>query len=343
MKGQLEDELVIAMMPFIDEQNVSDIKMIISMTLGKYDVSRTETALTVYEGDVNDLIIRRWLAAKLAKGCSPNTIRAYRSSVSNTLARIGKAYMDVTADDVRLYLAERIYKDKVSKTAANNERRNLSAFYFWLQKEEILLKNPMNKVDVIKETKKKKQAFTPMEIEKIRYACRSARETAIIEIMLSTWCRVSELAEIKMSDINGGSVIVHGKGDKYRACYLSAKAQLAASKYLQERRDANPYLFPKAKYAGNLKEFRIKKPSDLVNWYMDPEMVDETEHSDKSAIETIVRNIGKRAEVQNTHPHRFRRTGATMALRSGMPLIQVSKLRYHAGQKKRWQRKRQKA
>ena len=62
-----------------------------------------------------------------------------------TLEKIGKPYTEITADDIRLYLALRINKDGISKTCANNERRNLSAFFTWLQKEEILLKNPWQK------------------------------------------------------------------------------------------------------------------------------------------------------------------------------------------------------
>lgn len=50
---------------------------------------------------------------------------------------------------------------------------------------------------------------------------------------------------------------------------------------------------------------------------------------DASIIEGVVRSIGKRAGVENVHPHRFRRTGATMALRQGMPILQVSKMLGH--------------
>lgn len=63
---------------------------------------------------------------------------------------------------------------------------------------------------------------------------------------------------------------------------------------------------------------------------MDPEMVDDANHMDASTFESIIRRIGKRAGVENVHPHRFRRTGATMALRTGMPITTVSKLLGHS-------------
>jgi site-specific recombinase XerD len=205
----------------------------------------------------------------------------------------------------------------------------LSAFYGWLQKEEILLKNPMTKVDPIKATKKKKKAFEQMDLEKIRDKCRTKRETAIIEVLISTWARVSEITLIRIDDIHDNRLTVHGKGDKDREVYLNPRAALAVTNYLAERGDKNPYLFPKAKYAGDVAQLHKIARDERCEWYKDPELVDEKEHTDKGTIESIVRSIGKKAGVPNTHPHRFRRTGATMALRAGMPLIQVSKLLGH--------------
>ena len=105
---------------------------------------------------------------------------------------------------------------------------------------------------------------------------------------------------------------------------------MAVELYLQERSDTNPYLFPRAKYT--VTDAQYKKAVNLKDqkeWYKDPDMVDNAEPMDKSSIESIVRKIGKRAGVDKVHPHRFRRTGATMALRQGMPLTTVSKLLGH--------------
>lgn len=330
MKEQLINDLVVALMPYLKDLSGSDLKLRISMALADYDVAKSSRELTVYEGDVNEAILIRFLSAKIAQGCSKRTVAYYKNSVTAALGQIGKPYDNVTAEDIRLYLAKRIYKDKVSKTTTNNERRNLSAFYGWLQREEILLKNPMTKVDAVKVTKTKKKAFEQIEIERIRDGCRSRRETAIIEVLLSTWARVSEVAQIRISDIHDNHLIVHGKGDKEREVYLNAKAVLSVQNYLSERNDHNPYLFPRAKYAGDVVKMSKGRSRTLrCEWYKDQSLVDPEEHADKGTIESIVRSIGKRAGVPNVHPHRFRRTGATTALRNGMPLIQVSKLLGH--------------
>ena len=63
MKDQLENELVIALTPYLKDLNGQDLKLRISMVLADYDVSRNERALTVYEGDINEMILMRFLSA----------------------------------------------------------------------------------------------------------------------------------------------------------------------------------------------------------------------------------------------------------------------------------------
>ena len=149
-------------------------------------------------------------------------------------------------------------------------------------------------------------------------------------MLLSTWVRVSEIAKIQIDDIQGSKITVIGKGDKEREVYLNPRAELAVKNYLAERSDKNPHLFPRAKYAGDVKTMcKGRRRKKQHEWHKYPDLVDEEGHTDASTVEGIVRNIGKRAGVNNVHPHRFRRTGATMALRAGMPLLQVSKLLGH--------------
>ena len=321
----LRDELTRIVTPYIDKDNLENVKMLFDVALSKYQISKKSTEIIPYNGDVNDQILKKFLYAKIARGCSPRTIRYYGNVVKKALRDIGKPYSSVTADDIRLYIAIRVQRDKVTKTTVNNERRCLSAFYGWLQKEEICLKNPMAKVEKIKVTREKKKAFTVMELEKIRAACRDARERAVVEALSSTWCRVSELIGIRIADIHDGKCAVHGKGDKIRDVYLNARAQLAVQTYLNERSDSNPYLFPGAVdgYIGICEKGKGRA------WYKNRDLVSADKPVDKGAIESMVRKLGRIAGVSNVHPHRFRRTGATMALRAGMPLVQVSKLLGH--------------
>lgn len=316
----------------VSAEDVQDIKMAMTIILEPYHVERHGTDITIYEGDKNNQIMKKFIASKIAAGLSLRTIDYYRNTLEFYFNYTGAEFDKVTPDDVRLYLAMRVQKDKVSKTTANNERRVLSSFYGWLQREEILIRNPMAKVDTIKETKRKKQAYELMDLEKIRLGCRTARERAMVEFLASTWCRVSEMVNVRIDEISDGKVIVRGKGDKYREVYLNDRAKLCMEIYLKERKDLNPYLFPRMKYAGDVKTLQaagLSRPSRMPDWYKDPSLVDDTLSIDAGTVEAIIRKLGKRVGVKNCHPHRFRRTGATLALRSGMPITTVQKLLGH--------------
>ena len=330
MKEEFKRQLINTLMPYIRDEDFDNVKMEIDFLCKDYNIEKRETSLTVYTGDANEEIIQRFLISKVAAGRSPRTLSFYKNTLIAFFDRVSKRYDEITTEDIRLYLAVRVQRDKVSKVTANNERRNISSFYDWLQKEEILLKNPMSKIETIKVDKKKKKAFTQMELEKIRNECKTSREEAVIEVLISTWCRVTELVNIKLTDIEGDAVLVHGKGSKDRLVYLTPKAVLTLDKYISERQDDNPYLFPRAKYAGDIaKMARTTKRNTQKDWYKIKNNVDEERHMESSTAETMVRNLGKKAGVEKAHPHRFRRTGATMALQAGMELITVSKLLGH--------------
>jgi site-specific recombinase XerD len=269
-----------------------------------------------------------FLTAKAAEGCTNRTLKYYRQTLPKVLFEINKTVDEITPDDIRLWLVKRTRRDNVTFTTAGNEFRILSSFFTWLKKEELVFRNPIDKVEHPKKKKIQKKAFTEMELEKIRGCCETKRDKAMVEMLLSTWCRVSEIVNIKICEINDDMVTVLGKGMKERTVFLNAKAQYALKEYLSERKDTNPYIFPKAK-RGILMDCRGKRKALLKQWYSIPEEVDPSMHMDMSSFESVIRNIGRRAGVENTHPHRFRRTGATRALENGMPIMTVSKILGH--------------
>lgn len=331
MRNKLETELLNVLFPYRNKLPYEDLKAQFTIILNEYEIEKRNTEIVVRDEDKNNMYIAMFLASKAAGGRTERTLKAYKNYLVKIFNTIGKNADEISADDIKLYLARKLRVDKVTKTSVDNERRALSSFYGWMLNNEHIKKNPMNKVEVMKYAKPKKKAFTDMEVEKIRDACRTDRESMIVEVLLSTWCRVSELVGIRLDEIEGDKILVHGKGEKDRTVFLNAKAQMAINKYLEKRNDYNPYLLPKAAVAGNIVAFAHGKPRKMQSrWYEDKEMVDKTEHCDKSTVESIVREIGKRCQVKNVHPHRFRRTGATFALKAGMPFMTVSKLLGHA-------------
>lgn len=309
-----------------------EVKNEVFMVLDPYEITSRSTEIVVTDKDHIALYVKRFLASKKVQGCTDRTVYHYGKELGRFFRDVQMNPEDVKPDDIRRYLAVKQTRNHNSLTTVQNSSRVISSFYAWMVSEDYMSKNPMLKVGIVKKAKTKKEAFADMDIEKIRASCRTSRETAIIELFLSTGCRVSELCGILIADIRGDEVVVHGKGQKDRTVYLNAKAQLAVKKYLEERSDDNPYLFPKSSVtagAGCGAMCNKLKPSQMPNWYSIPELVDPIEHQDKSSIESVVRKIGKRAGVSNVHPHRFRRTCATMALRHGMPVELVSKMLGH--------------
>lgn len=307
--------------------NIRDAKSDFYILLDKYEITSRCTEIAEIHQDRNDILLKRFLVAKQVQGCTERTLLFYGTEIKKIIEVIGKTVDDVTADDIRLYMARRLRIDKVSKTTVGNETRCLSSFYNWLYTQEIIAKNPMFKVAKIKKEKTKKEALTDMEIEKLRMSVKNEMERAIIEILLSTGCRVTELVNIKLTDIEEERVLVHGKGQKDRYVYLNARAMLALQTYLKERKDTNIYVFPKG-IAGHAMK-RGGTRGEMANWWKMPENIESEGHLSQGSVESITRRIAKRSGVKKANPHKFRRTCATMALRKGMPIEQVSKMLGH--------------
>lgn len=293
------------------------VKSKLEIILYDYDVRPKETAIVPYGKTRNEVLMKRFAVAKAVAGRSPRTIEVYLQAVGLFLRTIQKNADEVRSEDIQVYIAQLMTKGR-TKTYCNDVRRFLSSFYTYLTKEEIITRNPIDRVEAIKCKRRKEPAFTDMEVERMRVACRTSFETAIIETLLSTGCRAAEVCAIRKDDINGDKIIVTGKGDKVRTVYLSARALVAINAYLKERSDNNEYLFPR----------RIAKPSRKEAWFRNPDMVAEG-HFSRESVNCLCKRVAERAGVQGAHAHRFRRTCATFALRRGMPIEMVSMMLGH--------------
>ena len=177
----------------------------------------------VYTEGKNDYYLRKFLLAKAVAGRQERTLRQYKDEVGRALRGIGKDADTITADDIQVYLAKVLSRGG-SKCYCDNIRRDLSSFYNWLYREEIIRTNPMNKIDNIKFKREKEKALTDMEIEMMRQACQTTMQKAIMEMLLSTGCRAAELVSIKIADMDEDKVSILGKGGKWRTVYINAKA-----------------------------------------------------------------------------------------------------------------------
>ena len=319
---QIKDEVVrkilSACVSWMDDQERQRLDGILRMALYRVTLSKEETALSTEVRIPNEEYLKQFLAIKMVKGLSEKSLKLYAMTVRRLFQYVEKQVPDMTSNDIRVYLAIRKTRDGVTNTTLNGELLNLRSFFSTLHTEEILPHNPTAKIDRIKVEKRQKEPFSEMEVEMLRKAALNPktslenpkRNLAIIETLYSTGCRVGELVTMKRSDINGERTKVIGKGNKERYVYLNPRALIAIHDYLSTRTDNYDWLFPGGEFADKTGKV-VDKPLD------------------QGTVGSMLRHIGKRAGVQNCHPHRFRRTAATIALRRGMPIEQVSRMLGH--------------
>lgn len=275
--------------PEIDQLKVRNA---VEEVLYKYNITPTETALVA--SDVEEKM-QIYLASKKLDGLSPKTLKNYQYNLLIFSDYLRKPLSTVTAMDLRMYLAQRCKNMKPS--SVNAQISILKSFFGWLYIEEYIPKNPTLKLKQTKEPKRVRHALSEEEIELLRQACKSDREKALVEFLISTGCRLSEVVGIDKEDISWHemSLFVIGKGDKERKVYFSIKAKILLKKYLLSRKDNNPALFVTTRAPHNRLGGR--------------------------SIEREIAKISKRAGFEKSvFPHLFRHSFATQKINSGMPL-----------------------
>jgi len=275
-----------------------------SLILRDYTLTPATTELVV--SDNSDIhLFKMFLGIKAVEGCTRGTLQCYTQAIRMLRKFTQKPLTEITANDIRCILAEGMVKRGWSAGNANNNRRCWSSFFTWAFNEKLIKDNPMIHIKPIKGEKHVRMPFSEEEMERLRNSCQDIRERAMLEFFFSTACRVAEVAALQLSDVNlpEQCARVMGKGRKERIVYLNAKAMLYLKEYLTTRKDDCPSLF-----------VSLDRP------YVPLKI---------SAFEFVMRGLGKRAGVSNVHPHRFRHTAATTALRRGMPIEQVQQMLGH--------------
>lgn len=303
MEEKFRVELLTILGMSMDKEQISAVDMALTTLFQKYDVTEACTELAVLD-DSNERIINTYIASMRLEGRSEKTLKQYYDALTKLLEEIPKNIWDIKTNDIRYHLANYQATHNVSNATVNNKRKFLSAFFVWATREEIVDKNPMLKINSIKERYVTKKPFSDIELAKIRDALEDNREKALVEFLLSTGCRVSEVAGLKVGNIDfrTGECVVLGKGNKERTVYLNNKSMYYLERYFGNFVDADRPLFMNSRGRGMTKQ----------------------------NIEELMRIIGKRAGVSKVHPHRFRRTMATNAMKRGMPVQYIQVILGHS-------------
>lgn len=301
MKDQLITEVQRRMLPYLTNEQLAHLKEAMAVALCGVQISATEKP----EKQPAINTTEAFIAAKRIEGCSEKTLTYYQNTIEAMLADTGKACQQITTEDLRQYLTRYQMHRKSSKVTIDNIRRILSSFFSWLEDEDYIIKSPVRRIHKVKTPKTIKEIYTDEDLEILRDGCETARDLAIIDLLASSGMRIGEMVGLNREDINFAEreCIVFGKGDKERPVYFDARTKLHLQNYLASRIDSNPALF-----------VSLRAPYQRLQI---------------GGVETRLRELGAKLQLQRVHPHKFRRTMATTAIDKGMPIEQVQQLLGH--------------
>ena len=302
MKQELMTEVMQQMLPYLDNAQLKQLRQVMEQALYHFEV--TDTKAKAEEDDSNNLIAM-FIAAKRIEGCSAKTLKYYQTTIDAVVSSLGKNVRHILTEDLRTYLTEYQSRNNSSRVTIDNIRRILSSFFSWLEDEDYIIKSPVRRIHKVKTANSIKETYSDEDLEKMRDNCKTLRDLAMIDMLASTGMRVGEMVLLNRDDIDFAEreCVVLGKGDKERVVYFDARAKLHLQEYLNSRTDENTALF-----------VTLRAPHERIQI---------------GGIERRFREIGKRLNIPKVHPHKFRRTLATMAIDKGMPIEQLQRLLGH--------------
>lgn len=268
-----------------------------------------------------------------ARGLSPKTIAGYQAGLMLFRKWMEKdlghppKIEEVTTDHIRRYCTGMrttavAYEGHpyhpeeahpLTAASACHYYRNVSVFFNWAMREELIIKSPMKNVPRPKVPKFLPDPFSEEEIRALFKACKSLpdssclRAIAILMVLLDTGVRLGELVHMKLHDLDveQGRIKVFGKGAKERYVYLGNSARRALWRYVSLAR-AEPVL-------GGDYLFLCEDGHPITDRY----------------LAHILEKVSKAAGVKKVHPHRFRRTAAIQFLRNGGNIFALQKILGH--------------
>lgn len=293
------------MLPYLNNEQMANLKNILVKNLSSLIIDKTHQSTPPKTNIEQDNSVDHFVTAKKIEGCSEKTLQYYEFTIKAMLKAVGKPAQQITTDDLRKYLSDYQTQRNSSKVTIDNIRRILSSYFSWLEDEDRIIKSPVRRIHKVKTAKVIKDTYTDEAMELLRDSCTTDRDLAIVDMLASTGMRVGEMVALNREDINfeERECVVFGKGSKERMVYFDARTKMHLQNYLANRTDSNPALF-----------VTLRAPNQRLQI---------------GGLESMLRQLGRRLNIPKVHPHKFRRTMATMAIDKGMPVEQVQHLLGH--------------
>ena len=301
MKEQIINNVLSAMQGVLDCQQMKLLKVCLQEQVQGVRISQTETP----NAEGNLLVLDSFISAKHIEGCSERSMRYYRTTIEQFLSVVCLPITQITTAQIRGFLVQYQSERQCSKVTIDNMRRILSSFFAWLEDEDYIVKSPVRRIHKVKTDSLVRETLSDEQLEQMRDKCNNLRDLAMLDLLASTGMRVGELVRLSRADLNlqERQCVVFGKGNKERIVYFNARAKIHIEAYLRERTDSNPALF-----------VSLNAPYERLQI---------------SGVERRLKKLGRSVNIERVHPHKFRRTLATMAIDKGMPIEQVQKLLGH--------------
>ncbi|MFO7575259.1 MAG: site-specific tyrosine recombinase XerD [Bacteroidales bacterium] len=252
---------------------------------------------------------------RLEKSLSPNSVEAYMNDVSKLRDYIGdeKNPADVTYTDLRDFLRSFGEENENARTQSRL-LSGIRAFYRYLLLEDAVKENPASLLESPRVGFKLPEVLSVAEIDRIIEAidlskAEGHRNKAIIETLYGCGLRVTELVNLKISDLHTreGYITVTGKGNKQRLVPIGEKALNEIELYMQ-RRSVLPAIYDRDILFLNRRGRRMSRVM----------------------IFTIIKDLGVRAGIKKTiSPHTFRHSFATHMVEAGADLRAVQEMLGH--------------
>lgn len=244
----------------------------------------------------------------IEKGLSKNTIESYRSDLIDFLERYDD-YTRITRASLNSYIRE-LREKNFAPSSVTRKIASLRGFFKWLCAGEYISQNPALTLEQPKNPKHLPKVISAKEVEEILRDNLNLQQTLIVELLYGCGLRVSELVNLKFSDVDVkmGMLRCYGKGSKERIVPVGKKVRSALKKYLPERE------FLVKKYDINSKSLLISENGKLYS---------------RQDIYNFIHEQGKKIN-KNISPHTLRHSYATHLLENGADLRIVQELLGHS-------------
>ena len=185
----------------------------------------------------------------IEKGLSKNTVKAYETDIKGFIKWINKnnkeSLLNIKESSVNQYISY-LFSLKLKSSSVNRKISSLKSFYLFLLKKRLIRYSPFSEVISPKQEKYLPASMSESEVEKLLNSPDTSkdieqRDKAMIEMLYATGMRISELVNLKITDIdmNRSVIKVMGKGSKERLIPFGESASEALFNYLKTRKDSS--------------------------------------------------------------------------------------------------------